>query len=446
MKKILLIALAFAMLLCLAACGDFVSILPGSDTGSAAAAPDTVATDDGADGEFQERGLFAFVGWDAFGESYYTDTPLALSYQPESAESGRGCRSYVFDRAGIIAGCDALRTMTVTGKIQEAPVSTAEYIFTRAEGPEYRLTFGQLADGTYVLSTYTGNYAVSGGEGLWSIAFPAYSAAYDVFDLYFSDSMRSFADDFYENMPVSIGYRMNSGATITSTDPEAITAAFQALAASNVIVVENQPDQNVDLNQIRDYIFTMEDGTTYTFRFAQRCLSVTANAAFGPVYYWIDGVDVLWNVDITPEDTNDKFAGGSVWQLREDTKRAALVVDGALEDVSVAGIYVDYDINGESGYLTLSGDTALSFLRRMCTVGVTADTTDVPEGDVITVSVTLSDGTGPILYFIGDSIQQMVGIHYICDSTDMQALRDLILELAAEGNNTAVVITENTAA
>ncbi len=443
MKKILLIALALAMLLCLAACGDFVSILPGADAGPEAEETGAPETDNGPDAVFEECALLAFLGWETFGESYYTDTPLALSYQP--LPEGSGCRSYVFDRASIIAGCDALRAMTVTGKTQEEAVSSEEYVFTRADGPEYRLTFGLLADGTRVISTYTGTYMISGGEGLWSIVFPAYSPSYDVFDLYFRDDVRRFADEFYENTPVSVSYRMNSGATITSTDPEAVTAAFQALANSAVIVVENQPDQNVDLNQIRDYIFTMEDGTAYTFRFAQRCLAVTANAAFGPVYYWIDGVDILWNVDITPEDTSGKFQGGKVWQLREDTKRAAQVVDGTLEGISVAGIYVDYTIEGESGYLTLNGDTALKFLRRMCTVGVSADMTDAPAGDVITVSVTLSDGTGPILYFTGDSIQQVVGIHYICDSADMQDFRDLILQLAAEGYNTAVVVnTEGT--
>jgi hypothetical protein len=64
---------------------------------------------------------------------------------------------------------------------------------------------------------------------------------------------------------------------------------------------------------------------------------------------------------------------------------------------------------------------------------------DEPEGDTITVSITLSDWSGPILYFTGDSVQQVVGVNYACDSSDMASLRSTILSLAAEGNNTAQV-------
>lgn len=439
MKKTILFVLTLALLLSLTACGDFVSILPGTDTAPAAAAPSSVEEALAGD-DFTERPLFSFVGWDAFGESYYTDTPLALSYQPKTADGAQGCRSYVFDRASIIAACDAIRSMTVKGRSPEEPVTSAEYTLTKADGLEYRLTFGVLADGvTRVLSTYTGDYLLEGGAGLWSIVFPAYSPEFDVFDLYFSPDVRAFADNFYSDLPVSVGFRMNSGATITTDDPQTVQAAFQALASASVIVVENNPDQNVDLNQIREYIFTMADGRTYSFRFAQRCLAVTANPAFGPVYYWIDGVDALWSVNIAQENTVGRFEGGTVAQLREDIQTTADVVSGAVADVSVVGVFVDYSIGEEKGYLTLDGDTAYSFLRQMCAVGVTSDTAESPMGDTFTVSVTLSDGTGPILYFTGDTVQQMVGISYVCGSEDMSALRSYILDLAAAGNNTAEV-------
>lgn len=443
MKRLFLLALALVLLACLSACGDFVSILPGTEAESAAA-PAQANTDEGDEASFAERPLLSFVGWEAFGDSYYTDTPLALSYQPETEDGEQGCRSYIFDRAGIIAGCDAIRGITVTGRAEGEPVSSAEYVLTRSTGPEYRLTFGSLADGTRVLCTYTGNYTVTGGDALWALHFPAYGSDYDVFDLYFSDDVRAFADNFYTDMPVSVGHRMTSGATITSTDPQAVTAAFQALADASVIVVENNPDQNVDLNQIRDYIFTMEDGTAYTFRFAQRCLAVTANSAFGPVYYWISGVDTLWNVQIVPESGDTEFRGGYVWELREDTRRTFEAVDGLLEDVSVAGVYVDYTINGEKAYLTLSGDVADSFLRQLSTIRVTGETVEYPEGDTFTVSVTLTGDTGPFLSFTGNAIQQMVGINYLCDSGDMDAMRGEILRLAAEGYNKATVTSGNT--
>ena len=62
-----------------------------------------------------------------------------------------------------------------------------------------------------------------------------------------------------------------------------------------------------------------------------------------------------------------------------------------------------------------------------------------PAGDKLTVSVSLSDMSGPIFYFTGDTIQQVVGTSYVCDSEAMSALREQVLELAASGENTAEV-------
>ena len=444
MRKILTAALALALILCLSACGSLVSILPGTELEQ----PEAITAENSgsvAAGEsFQERPMLEFLSREAFGESYYTDTPVALSYQPTMEDGTTGCRSYVFDRAAIIAVCDALRDMKVIGRAAEDPVSSAEYILTQANGDETGFTFGLLADGvTRVLSTYTGDYTVTGGDALWNAVFPAYSPDFDVFDLYFSDSVRAFADHFNDDTPVSVSYRMNSGASITSTDPAAVAAAFTALANSQVIVVENRPDMNVDLNQARDYIFTMEDGTTYTFSFAQRCLAVTADVRFGPVYYWITGVDELWNVEIVPETENGSFQGGPLSDLREDTRRAAGAADSDGEsELSVLGVFVEYSIGGESGYFALEGEEAADFVRRVCEVNVSAETLDDPDGDRFTVSVTLSDSTGPILYFTGDTVQQVVGINYLCDGGDMQALRDEIAALGSSGENT-VEIEEN---
>ena len=438
MKKLSWLALALSLVLCLSGCGRFVPILPGTQLPQENAASPGVP---GAEDVFEARPLLTFLGREAFGESYYADTPAALSYQPASADGSRGCRSYVFDRSSIVAACDALRDMTVTGRSDEAPVSETEYILTLADGTAYDFTFGLLADGaTRVLCTHTGDYTFTGGDALWDIAFPAYSQEYDVFDLYFDNSIRAFADSFHENTPVSVGYRMNSGASITTTDPEAIEAVFRALENATVIVVENQPDQNIDLADTRDYFFTMENGDRYTFSFAQRCLAVTANASFGPVYYWLTGMDELWNVEIVSENKNGSFEGGVVADLRDDIRRAADIAEGTYDaDLTVLGVFVEYTIGDNSGYIALSDDKADDFVRTVCAVRATNETVESPEGDKVTVSVTLSDSSGPIFYFTGDAIQQVVGINYVCDSGDMSALRDEILSLAADGSNTAQI-------
>ena len=443
MKKIVTILLLLAMVLSLSGCGGFVSIMPGTELPD----PEEMAANGGgaAVPSFREQPLLSFLNRESFGETYYSETPVALSYQPEREDGSVGCRSYVFDRTSVIAACDALRDMTVTGVSAEAPVSGARYVLTRQNGEEFDFTFGLLADGTtWVLNTTAGNYTLSGGEALFDLTFPAYDLSYDVFDLYFNDDIRAFADNFQTDRPISVGYRLNSGATITSDDPATVEAAFTALASATVIVVENRPDLNVDTNLTRDYIFTMEDGTTYTFSFAQRCLAVTAVNAFGPVYYWLSGVDDLWNVNIASHNTAEDFSGGVVGELREDVRRAADVVNGESEELSVLGVFVEYTIGDSSGYLTLDGDTAVSFVRQVCGIAASNVLTDATGGGKITVSVTLSDSSGPILYFAGDTVQQVVGVNYLCDSGDMQALRDTVMELAAEGNNTAQVETGGT--
>ena len=444
MKTKILIVFLICCTLCLTGCGRYVSIMPGTEL------PQTNLSNEignaAEDAVFEERSLLAFLGWGDLGESFYTDTPAALSYQPTSEDGTVGCRAYVFDRASIVSACDALRGMAVTAVSTEEPVSETEYVLTMTNGDEYSFRFGLLADGvTRVLSTYTGSYLVSGGDALWDTQFPAYSTEYDVFDLYFDSSMRDFADSFYEQTPVSVGYRMNSGASITTTDPEAVESVFRALADASVIVVENLPDQNVDLTQTRDYFFTMEDGTRYTFSFAERCLAVTANQSFGPVYYWITGTDDLWSVRIESENNNGSFEGGPLAGLREDIQRASDIADGTYDaDITVIGVFVEYSIGEESGYIALSDDDAADFIRTLCSIDVTAETVEVPEGDKVTASVTLSDLSGPIFYFTGDAIQQVVGINYVCDSGDMSALRDQILELASTGENTAEFEGEGT--
>jgi hypothetical protein len=428
-NKFWILAAVLCLTVLCSACGSFVSILPGT---AASEADDQTALQEGdqSDKNFSERPLFTFLGWESWGDDYYTDTPVALSVQYNG-----GCISPLFDRASIIAACDALREMTVTGRAQETEGQSQQvFTFTMSDGKEYELSF---TDG--VLSTYTGTYTVSGGEELWNIVFPAYNSSYDLFDLYFDDSIRAFADNFYENTPVSVGRRSNGGATLISEDPEVVEQAFQLLANATVTVVENRPDQNIDLTQTQDYIFYMEDGSYYTFSFAQQCLAVRASSVYGTVYYWMSGLDELFSMTIAPEDENGKFEGGSIAGLRSDIQEAYEIANGQSDELTIAGVYVDYTIDGESGYLTLSGDDAYDLVRQATSITATSETVSDPEGERITISVTLSDWSGPIIYFTGDTIQQVVGINYVCDSSAMSSLRSTILSLAADGHNTAQI-------
>lgn len=430
MKKFLPILLAAALMLGLCGCGNFVSLMPGAEIiVDAGSDPDETGMEETpAQETFAEQKVYDFMGWSDFGANFYSDTPIALSFQYNGGSEG--CISPIFDRASIIAACEALGNMVVTGKADEGDnADEMVFVFTMADGRTRTVTFDHGN-----LSLYTGDYAVRGGEELFDLAFPAYSTEFDVFDLYYDADIRAFADAFYENTPVSVGHRAGGGAILTSTEPEAVAAVFEALRGATVILVENTPDKFVDVTAVQDYIFTMEDGTTYTFSFAQQCLVVTANSGYGPVYYWLGNIEPLWEIEIQPETTTGKFEGGIVSGIREDFAEASSIANGGESDLEIIGVHVSYEIDGQSGYLTLSGDIAESIVRTVTSIGVTSEKVAEPTGDVVTVSVTLSDWSGPIFYFVGDTIQEVIGTTYVCDSDQMAMLRTTVLDLAAEGN------------
>ena len=161
------------------------------------------------------------------------------------------------------------------------------------------------------------------------------------------------------------------------------------------------------------------------------------------MYYWLEGIDELPGMTILPESTIPVFEGGALTDLREDIAIAQQAAFGELDGLTVAGVFVDYTINGQSGYLTLSGDTAAMFVQRVTAITASGETVE-PSGEAITVSVTLSDGSGPILYFTGDAIQQMVGLNYPCDSGAMADLRSVILTLSQDENNVSALTGEFT--
>ena len=424
MKKLSAALMTLVLCLSLTACGHFVSIMPGD--GAAGDGPAAAVQTEEPEDFFREQELLAFLRWDDFAANYYDDTPVALSIRAGSAYA-----SPIFDRASIIAACDALRSMRVTGRAGEPGTGGDEtvFAFTMDNGNQYTVAFaaGQL-------SLSTGLYTVTGGQALWDLAFPGYGGQFDLFDLYFDENIRSFADHFYENMPVSVGRRSNGGATLASENPAVVDQVFQLLANATLARVEESPDQNIDLTQTTDYIFTMADGTYYTFTFTGPCLTVTASDDYGPVYYWLNGVDDLPYITILPETTAPTFAGGPITGMREEIAQAQAAAYGQLEGISVVGVYVDYNINGQHGYLTLSGDTAISFVQRVTSINAGSEAV-VPSGEDITVFVTLSDQSGPIIVFTGDTVQQMVGTNHACDVNAMADLRNTILYLAQDSNN-----------
>lgn len=433
MKKILGLLPVLALCLCLAGCGHFVSIMPGTEADGSLA---PVSGPPEAVDSFHERALMEFIGWDEFASSYYSDTPVALSiYTPE-----RGYNSPIFDRASIIAACDALRSMRVTGRVSAGQGGGQQtiYTFTMKDADQLAVAFAGSD-----LALTDGNYTVTGGEALSALTFPGYSDGYDIFDLYYDDSIRAFADSFAQSEALSVGRRSNGGATLASRDQTVIGQVFSLLQNARIARVEENPDQNIDLTQTTDYVFTMADNSYYTFTFTGPCLTVTVNADYGPVYYWLDGIDELANITILPESTVPQFAGGPITGLRDDIAQARSAANGELPGITVVGVYVDYTIQGQHGYLTLEGDTAVSFVQRVTAITANAETT-TPSGEDITVFVTLSDQSGPIIVFTGDTVQQMVGVNHQCDANAMADLRAAIQQLAQDERNIGQMVSGGT--
>ncbi len=432
MKKFLVLLAALALCVCLCGCEGYVSLLPGSEPVAVenAPAPDGQETDAG---DFREQSLLEFMGWRDFAASYYDDTPVALSMRV-----GDNFDSPIFDRTSIISACDALRAMTVTGRAPGVDTAAQKtvFTFTMADGETYSVTF----TGRDVTLT-AGTYTVTGGDSLWALAFPGYGGDFDIFDLYNSANMRAFADQFSQNTPLTVGRRQNGGATLTSSDPAIVQQVFALLANAAVERVEQSPDQNIDLTQTTDYVFTMPDASAVTVSFTGPCLAVTASEDYGTVYYWLRGVDDLPYVPVVPESTVPTFAGGPLTDLREDIAQAQQAANGWLNGIAVEGVYVDYAISGyDPGYLTLSGSVATSFVQQVTSITATGDTAEVTSGDTITVFVTLSDQSGPIIVFMGDTVQQVVGVNHPCDANAMANLRATILRLAQDSNNVGAVV------
>lgn len=444
MKKILALLLSAAVFMSLCACGDYVSLMPGSE----------LAVAEAESAEFTAAGLSELLGWQDFMASYYDNTPVALSYTGSA-----GFASPVFDRESIIKACDTLRSVSVTQLLGDAPEGTqpdAEYTFTMADGDTYTVAF---SGGSLLYRSQL--YAVSGSEGLEALSFPGYGGDYSVFDLYYDSKVTTFADSFAENTPVSVGRRANGGAVLSSQDADMIAQVYELFATATIESVEMRPDQNIDLTNIHDYVFTLPDGSTQTFTITGGCLAVQANAAYGMVYYHITNSDTLAALSIATGTITAAFEGGMLGDLRNDIGRAVRAANGEYvapeneadqldqatrdseEDseesseagggLSVAGVYVSFDLDGTQDYISVTGDAAAEFVRMMGQIEVTSERLSAaPEGGTVTVSVNLSDWSGPICYFGGGAVQQTVGTWYMCSGSGYETMCARIMEIYDE--------------
>lgn len=443
MKRILSCLLLSVLLLGLCGCGDYVSLLPGTELAETAV----------SESAFEPTAVSELLGWDGFMSSYYDNTPVALSRQ-----GAEGYFSPVFDRETIIKACDAVRGMTATEKLTESAdaADTAETVFrfTMADGSTRDIRFAGET-----LRCVSGDYTVSGGEALWELPFPAYDEGFSIFDLYYSDAVTAFAESFESERPASVGRRTNGGATLSNADADMVREVFELLRDAVIESVEANPDQTVDLNTVQDYVFTMDDGSTQTFTFTGGCLTVKVSDAYGPVYYRISTGEQLRNLPIAAKTAEAVFEGGTLDELRTDIARAVAVANGEYvepmntemansqdsrdededsEDgeeepestgMSVAGAYITFLLDGAEDYVSLQGEQAQEFVQLLGRMEVSAERAESePTDSPVTVSVNLSDWSGPIIYFRDGWVQQSVGVWYRVNEDDYAAMKELMMD------------------
>ena len=100
MKKLLAALLALAAAIVLAGCGHFVPIMPGTDPVPEDGEIQTPADSGEQEDVFEQQPLMSFIGWNDFAQTYYDETPVALSIWTGE----RGFSSPVFDRPATLCG------------------------------------------------------------------------------------------------------------------------------------------------------------------------------------------------------------------------------------------------------------------------------------------------------------------------------------------------------
>ncbi len=252
-----------------------------------------------------EKTLFALCGKDietwakAFDSSEYNTLIISVTDGSQSQKS-----MTVTDADTIREVFSALSAVRVKGKPDQGPidfmVQPVSTVFSFQAGDGSAVSFSFL-DKHFAIGDPIGAegllYDCTGVDGLFAFAaqisddttLPTETGGNGFFSFFGDKQVSDFSASFYTQTPASVSYTFNgeaSGEPILITDPDKITAVYEALAETTV--TGEADTMYTDNEHIIE--FALQDGTTLSFRFNGHNLEWNGNA------YALDGDTPLWDI------------------------------------------------------------------------------------------------------------------------------------------------------
>lgn len=251
-----------------------------------------------------EKTLFALCGKDIetwakdFDASACNAVTVSVTNDSQSQKS-----MTVTDADTILEVFSALSSVRVKGKPDQGPIDfmvqpvSTVFSFQAGDGSAVNFLF---LDKRFALGDPIGAngliYDCTGADVLFAFAaqisddttLPTETGGNDFFSFFGDKRVSDFSAAFYTEPPTSISYTFNgeaSGEPILITDPDKITAVYEALA--KITVTGEADTMYTDNEHIIE--FALQDGTSLSFRFNGHNLEWNGNA------YTLDGDTPLWD-------------------------------------------------------------------------------------------------------------------------------------------------------
>ena len=251
-----------------------------------------------------EKTLFALSGKDTETWAKVFDASACDALTVSVTDGSQNQKSMTVTDADTIREVfSALSAIRVKGKPDQGPidfmVQPVSTVFSFQAGDGRAVSFSFL-DKRFALGDPIGAdgllYDCTRADGLFAFAaqisdnstLPAETSGNDFFSFFGDKRVSDFSAAFYTETPASVSYTFNgeaSGEPILITDPDKITAVYEALAK---ITITGEAD-TISTDNEHMIEFTLQDGTSLSFCFNGHNLEWNGNA------YTLGGDTPLWD-------------------------------------------------------------------------------------------------------------------------------------------------------
>lgn len=251
-----------------------------------------------------EKTLFAVCGKDIETWAKGFDASACDAVTVSMTDGSQNQKSMTITDANTIREVfSALSAVRVKGKPDQGPidfmVQPASTVFSFQAGDGSAVSFSFL-DKRFAIGDPIGAdgllYDCTGADGMYAFAAQisdgttllTETSGNDFFSFFGDERVSDFSASFYTETPAAVSYTFNgeaSGEPILITDPDKITAAYEALA--EITVTGEADTMYTDNEHIIE--FALQDGTSLSFCFNGHNLEWNGNA------YTLDGDTQLWD-------------------------------------------------------------------------------------------------------------------------------------------------------